>query len=205
MNLFVSILTSIIIVVIVWFGVIYQPSSTDIDIITSDQAHEIAKEITAGTSPFIAKKIKTNTDKNDVKYAVYNTPVRSVFGVEQHMKINDIEQLWSKFYRDQALQSKLNDYPTAAYVLYRNISKDFKNADITIGYHSDELSNKPTGVLLPVGYYQTVLTGNDITSIQLLKAWQKLDFSREVTAVIERHQLNKSADVTSVRMQVIYK
>lgn len=203
MNLFVSILTSIIIVTIVWLGVIYQPSSTDIDIITSDQAHEIAKEISAGTAPFIAKK--TNAVKSDVKPVDYNMPVRSVFGVEQHMKINDIAQLWSKFYRDQALQSKLDDYPTAAYVLYRNISKDFKYADITIGYRSDELNNKPTGALLPIGYYQTVLTASGITSTQLLKAWQKLDFSREVIAVVERHQLNKSADVTSVSMQVIYK
>lgn len=217
MNLFASILTSIIIMLAVWFGVIYQPTPAYADIITpstteiiaesmaNDDVEEISEKSKLKSEPKVKEKYQSTrliSKNNSVKN---NAPVANIVGVSQEMLISDIDKLWAKFSQRGSLHSQLSDYPTATYVLYRNISKSFTRADITIGYDSRELTSNSQLISLPTGHYQTVITDSHLSSKQLEAAWKKLNFTKEVVAVVERHQLNKRAEVVSVSMQVLYK
>lgn len=205
MSVFTSILTSIIIVLAVWFGVIYQPTPSYAKPIAPSTTTEATENNAANESVLSQAKAIRDKAKRSLKNQVNNTPVNNIAGVQQHMMISDVGKLWSQFDRNQSLHSKLKDYPSAIYVLYRNISKDFTNADITIGYSDLELKASMSITIVPNGNYQSVISGNELSAIQLETAWKKLDFNQNVVAVIERHQLNKSTDVINVTMQVLYK
>ncbi len=213
MNLFTSILTSIIIVLAVWFGVIYQPTPayaeiitpSTVEIITESKASDNFKNSPVKSEPKAKEKYQSTrliSASNSVKN---NAPVANIVGVSQEMLISDIDKLWAEFSQNGSLHSQLSDYPTATYVLYRHISKNFTRADITIGYDSRELKSNSQLTSLPTGHYQTVITDSHLSSKQLEAAWKKLNFTKEVVAVVERHQLNKRAEVVSVSMQVLYK
>ena len=207
MNLFSSILTSILIIVAVWFTVIYQPTPAYAEMTTVSTTDVIAQSMLENESP--VAMVKTNSvqkiEKTVTKSAVNNAPVHSILGVEQEILISNVDSLWSEFAQQNALHKKLIDYPSATYVLYRNISDDFSRANITVGYDSRELKGRLSGSLLPKGQYQTVIADSRLSSEQLESAWKKLDFSKDILAVVERHQLNKRGEVISVSMQVLYK
>jgi hypothetical protein len=205
MNLFASILTSIIIVLAVWLDAIYQPTAAYAETITPSTTIDVAENNAANESPLSQVKVISDKAQNTIKKRVNSTPITSISGVQQNMLISNIDQLWYQFERNKKLHSKLKGYPSAIYVLYRNISKDFTRADITIGYSDLELKAPMNITIVPNGNYQNAIAGNELSATQLEKAWQKLDFGQNVIAVIERHQLNKSADVVNVSMQVMYK
>lgn len=208
MNLFASILTSIIIVIAVWFGAMYQPTSAYAEMIIPSTTTETIKNtvevVTKNDSPLITLKVASNKTEKAIKQRPDNTPVNFIAGVKRHMAINNIDQLWNDFESNEVLHAKLESYPTAIYVLYRNFSKNFKNADIIIGYNNRELNVQHDTVALPKGRYQTVTNGSKLSSKQLAKAWDKLDFSQDVV-IVEKHQLNRNADVINISMQVLYK
>ncbi|MBO9490936.1 hypothetical protein J7384_11255 [Endozoicomonas sp. G2_1] len=220
-----SIFTSIAIAVAVWFVVWLQPNAMansalgnsalgnsapmqDQPAIQSSN-HQTSSNTKAMTSvkkdksEVSVKGIATSIVENTaVKPATSIKPVELV-GVSQRVALTQVNQVWQSFRDNQHLLRALKSNQFDVYAVYRNFNNNFTEADLDIGYQRSALNDSvKVTASLPVGKRVQLLASGQHNDLTIASVWQNIDYSREIIAVIERHQIDAEQDLVSV--DVIY-
>lgn len=215
-----SIFTSIAIAVAVWFVVWLQPNAMANSALGNsapmqDQAatqssnHQTSSNTKAMTSvkkaesEISVKGIATSIVENTAaKPAAPIKPVELV-GVSQRVALTQVNQVWQSFRDNQHLLRALKSNQFDVYAVYRNFNNNFTEADLDIGYQRSALNDSvKVTASLPVGKRVQLLPSGQHNDLTIASVWQNIDYSREIIAVIERHQIDGEQDLVSV--DVIY-
>ncbi|WP_122055076.1 hypothetical protein [Vibrio sp. Evd11] len=197
MKLFASLLTTIGITGAVWGLLHIQPAIAD-----ASTAQPIAELSTNKSS--IDKQPK-NKSVEVKQQATANTTYLQ--GLSKTIPLDDVPDLWVDFYQNL----EANDEEIAqqqVIVIYQDISLDFSEATITIGFpiqQSKLNKNKPL-IKIPSKAKGTLLLGKgEHTEQELAQAWEGIAILKEVDMVIEHHQLNQHGLPDSSELYVYYK
>ncbi|MEZ8463983.1 hypothetical protein AB6D04_06960 [Vibrio splendidus] len=197
MKLFASLLTTVGITGVVWGLLHIQPAIAD-----ASTEQPIAELSTNKSS--IDKQPK-NKSVEVKQQATANTTFLQ--GLSKTIPLEDVPELWVDFY--QSLE--VNDKETAqqqVIVIYQDISLDFSEATITIGFPTQQSrlnKNKPL-IKIPIKAKGTLLLGKgEHTEQELAQAWEGIAILKEVDMVIEHHQLNQHGLPDSSELYVYYK
>ena len=215
-----SIFTSIAIAVAVWFVVWLQPNAMANSALGSsapmqDQAatqssnHQMSSNTKAmasvnkDKSEVSVKGVATSIVENRaVKPAMPIKPVEFV-GVSQRVALTQVNQVWQSFRDNEHLLRALKSNQFDVYAVYRNFNNNFTEADLDIGYQRSALNDSvKVTASLPVGKRVQLLASGQHNDLTIAAVWQNIDYSREIIAVIERHQIDGEQDLVSV--DVIY-
>ncbi|MGB0894406.1 MAG: hypothetical protein ACPGUD_08370 [Parashewanella sp.] len=207
MNLTNSILTTAVIVAAIWLLVLLQPSTANAissktkSSITNSSTREQPKINVPQVTQPIVDKLKS--------VAVANTPAfeaTTVSGLTKTIQLANIGSLWTQFHQDSALTSKLTRNPKQVFVLYQNISSDFQQAQVTIGFDVTALRNVNARTVLPkISELTVLLAKGKYSEQQLAKGWGNIDYARGIKAVLEVHYLDSSAQPEATQLFVKYR
>lgn len=206
MNLLNSIITSILIVALVWGGVLFLNSNANAIVQqTTQNVKTIVAESTeaAAVTPLNSDKDQTAAPQEPVNNTFKNQQLK-IAGIQKNIALTDIHQLWLTFNSQSKLHDSLKVQPTKVYVLYSGITDSFQQADVTIGYDIKELKQHSNPFNLDMRHSEVILPAKPYTAAQLATAWEKIDYSKSVNFVLETHSLNKSGNTTSTTMLVSY-
>ncbi|MFA0226359.1 hypothetical protein AB4483_20040 [Vibrio splendidus] len=202
MKLFASILTTVGITGAVWGLLHIQPAIADA---STEQPIKMASTVeTSITKPVKAKpQVTTNTQP----IASQSTQTTNLQGLSKTIPLEAVPELWVDFYQNL----ETNDEEIAqqqVIVIYQDISLDFSEATITIGFptqQSKSNKNKPL-INIPSKTQGTLLLSNgEHTEQELAQAWEGIAILKEVDMVIEHHQLNQHGLPDSSELYVYYK
>ena len=135
----------------------------------------------------------------------YNFKNIKISGVTQNISLSQISSLWQDFGDNKKLQSRLKKNPSKVYVYYRNFSSDYESAEASIGYGISELSNPSREIKLPATNFESLLVKGKYTDMQIQQTWKKVDYRKDVVAIVEVHNLNADNSVNSSEIFVSYK
>ncbi|WP_017092789.1 hypothetical protein [Vibrio splendidus] len=197
MKLFASLLTTVGITGVVWGLLHIQPAIAD-----ASTEQPIAELSTNKSS--IDKQPK-NKSVEVKQQATANTTFLQ--GLSKTIPLEDVPELWVDFYQNL----EVNDKETAqqqVIVIYQDISLDFSEATITIGFPTQQSrlnKNKPL-IKIPIKAKGTLLLGKgEHTEQELAQAWEGIAILKEVDMIIEHHQLNQHGLPDSSELYVYYK
>ncbi|PML03133.1 hypothetical protein [Vibrio lentus] len=197
MKLFASLLTTVGITGAVWGLLHIQPA-------IADASTEQPITVSSTNKSSIDKQPK-NQSVEIKQQATANTTYLQ--GLSKTISLEVVPNLWVDFY--QSLE--VNDKESAqqqVIVIYQDISLDFSEATITIGFPTQKSKlnkNKPL-IKLPNKAKGTLLLGKgEHTEQELAQAWEGIAILKEVDMVIEHHQLNQHGLPDSSELYVYYK
>ncbi|PMG18411.1 hypothetical protein [Vibrio splendidus] len=197
MKLFASLLTTVGITGVVWGLLHIQPAIAD-----ASTEQPIAELSTNKSS--IDKQPK-NKSVEVKQQATANTTFLQ--GLSKTIPLEDVPELWVDFYQNLEVNDKENAQQKVI-VIYQDISLDFSEATITIGFpiqQSKSNKNKPL-IKIPSKAKGTLLLGKgEHTEQELAHAWEGIAILKEVDMVIEHHQLNQHGLPDSSELYVYYK
>jgi len=197
MKLFASLLTTAGITGVVWGLLHIQPAIAD-----ASTEQPIAELSTNKSS--IDKQPK-NKSVEVKQQATANTTFLQ--GLSKTIPLEDVPELWVDFYQNLEVNDKENAQQKVI-VIYQDISLDFSEATITIGFpiqQSKSNKNKPL-IKIPSKAKGTLLLGKgEHTEQELAHAWEGIAILKEVDMVIEHHQLNQHGLPDSSELYVYYK
>lgn len=193
MKLFASLLTTVGITGVVWGLLHIQPAIAD-----------------ASTEQPITESSTNNASKkqsSDVKpQATANTTYLQ--GLSKTIPLEDVPELWVDFYQNLEANDEEIALQQKVIVIYKDISSDFSEATVTIGFPTQQsTSNKnSTSIKVPSKSKGTLLLSQgEHTEQQLALAWEGIAVLKEVDMVIEHHQLNQHGLPDSSALYVYYK
>ncbi|MFA0013628.1 hypothetical protein AB4391_09785 [Vibrio lentus] len=202
MKLFASLLTTVGITGVVWGLLHIQPAIADAS--TEQPITELSTNKSSKNQSSISKSL-TNKPVEVKPQATANTTYLQ--GLSKTISLEDVPNLWVDFY--QSLE--VNDKESAqqqVIVIYQDISLDFSEATITIGFPTQQSKlnkNKPL-IKVPSKAKGTLLLGKgEHTEQELAQAWEGIAILKEVDMVIEHHQLNQHGLPDSSELYVYYK
>ncbi|MEZ8491977.1 hypothetical protein AB6C81_07005 [Vibrio splendidus] len=192
MKLFASLLTTVGITGLVWGQLHIQPAIAD-----------------ASTEQPIAELSIDKQPKNKSVEVKQQATANTTFlqGLSKTIPLEDVPELWVDFY--QNLESDEEEIAQQqVIVIYQEISSDFSEATIMIGFPTQQSKlnkNKPL-IKLPNKAKGTLLLGKgEHTEQELAQAWEGIAILKEVDMVIEHHQLNQHGLPDSSELYVYYK
>ncbi|PMM40172.1 hypothetical protein [Vibrio splendidus] len=202
MKLFASLLTTVGITGAVWGALHIQPA-------IADASNEQPIKEVSTVKPSIAKPIKAKplVTKNTQPIASQATQTIYLQGLSKTIHLEDVPELWVDFYQN----IKVNDEELAqqqVIVIYQDISLDFSEATITIGFPTQQSKlnkNKPLIKVPSKAKGTLLLSKGEHTELELAQAWEGIAILKEVDMVIERHQLNQHGLPDSSELYVYYK
>jgi len=197
MKLFASLLTTVGITGVVWGLLHIQPAIAD-----ASTEQPIAELSTNKSS--IDKQPKNKSVEVKQQATVNTTYLQ---GLSKTIPLEDVPELWVDFY--QNLESDDEEIAQQqVIVIYQEISSDFSEATIMIGFPTQQSKlnkNKPL-IKLPNKAKGTLLLGKgEHTEQELAQAWEGIAILKEVDMVIEHHQLNQHGLPDSSELYVYYK
>ena len=197
MKLFASLLTTVGITGAVWGLLHIQPA-------IADASTEQPITVSSTNKSSIDKQPK-NKSVEVKQQATANTTYLQ--GLSKTIPLDDVPDLWVDFYQNL----EANDEEIAqqqVIVIYQDISLDFSEATITIGFPTQQSKlnkNKPL-IKIPSKAKGTLLLGKgEHTEQELAHAWEGIAILKEVDMVIEHHQLNQHGLPDSSALYVYYK
>ncbi|MDH5897488.1 hypothetical protein [Vibrio splendidus] len=197
MKLFASLLTTVGITGSVWGLLHIQPAIAD-----ASTEQPIA-ELSTNKSPI--SKPPTNKSVEVKQQATANTTYLQ--GLSKTIPLEDVPELWVDFYQNLEVNDK-ESAQQQVIVIYQDISLDFSEATIMIGFPTQQSKlnkNKPL-IKLPNKAKGTLLLGEgEHTEQELAQAWEGIAILKEVDMVIEHHQLNQHGLPDSSELYVYYK
>ncbi|MEZ8051541.1 hypothetical protein AB4453_21510 [Vibrio atlanticus] len=202
MKLFASLLTTVGITGVVWGLLHIQPAIAD-----ASTEQPIAELSTNNSSTKQSSISKPLTNKPATKKPQVTANTTYLQGLSKTIPLEDVPNLWVDFY--QSLE--VNDEKSAqqqVIVIYQEISSDFSEATIMIGFPTQQSkSNKNKSLIkLPNKAKGTLLLGKgEHTEQELAQAWEGIAILKEVDMVIEHHQLNQHGLPDSSELYVYYK
>ncbi|WP_114635485.1 hypothetical protein [Vibrio splendidus] len=208
MKLLASLLTTVGITGAVWGALHIQPAIADAS------TEQPIKEVST-VKPSIAKPIKAKplVTKNTQPIASQATQTIYLQGLSKNIPLEDVPELWVDFYQnikvnDEEVTKHQRQNQQQVIVIYQDISLDFSEATITIGFPTQQSrlnKNKPL-IKIPIKAKGTLLLGNgEHTEQELAQAWEGIAILKEVDMVIEYHQLNQHGLPDSSELYVYYK
>ena len=196
MKLFASLLTTVGITGAVWGLLHIQPAIAD-----ASTEQPITESSTNKSS---IDKQPTNKLAEVKQLATANTTYLQ--GLSKTIPLDDVPDLWVDFY--QNLEANDEEIAQQVIVIYQDISLDFSEATITIGFPTQQSKlnkNKPL-IKIPSKAKGTLLLGKgEHTEQELAHAWEGIAILKEVDMVIEHHQLNQHGLPDSSALYVYYK
>ncbi|MEZ8065395.1 hypothetical protein [Vibrio sp. FF145] len=197
MKLFASILTTVGITGAVWGLLHIQPAIAD-----ASTEQPIAELSTNKSSIYKQPKNKSVEVKQQ---ATANTTYLQ--GLSKTIPLEDVPELWVDFYQNLESDDK-ESAQQQVIVIYQDISLDFSEATITIGFPTQQskLNKKKPLIKIPRKSKSTLLLGKgEHTEQELAHAWEGIAILKEVDMVIEHHQLNQHGLPDSSELYVYYK
>lgn len=175
MKLSFSLIVTAFITLSVWLLVLLQPSPVNATASITEHSNDSAP---------------TTTDK------------RYIRGVSDVIPLQDTQQLWQRFYTEIAASNSLPS--DQLWVVYQGFDDNFTTAKVSIGYVVSGPANNDL-LPLPQGSKQQILAKGDHSVDQLTQAWQGINFSKPIKAVVEIHYLNQHQLPTSSEVFVYYR
>ncbi|MFS1962219.1 hypothetical protein CSB62_16810 [Vibrio splendidus] len=198
MKLFASLLTTVGITGAVWGLLHIQPAIADAS--TEQPIAELS------TNKSSISKPPTNKSVEVKQQATANTTYLQ--GLSKTIPLEDVPGLWVDFYQQLDTNSEAVTKHQKVIVIYQDISLDFSEATITIGFPTQQSKlnkNKPL-IKIPSKAKGTLLLGKgEHTEQELAHAWEGIAILKEVDMVIEHHQLNQHGLPDSSELYVYYK
>ena len=190
MNLLPSVITSFVITGAIWILAVFQPGTTvmasDANILSATQnKHELTQ----------VGEVSTQLTFKNVH----------ISGVSENIPLSQLPNLWQDFNDNKVLQNNLKAPPSRVYVYYRDFSSDYESATTSIGYDINELKSAPDQIKLPITHFEILLNKGKYNDIQIQQAWEKLDYRKNIVAIVEIHYLNADSSVNSSEIFVSYK
>ncbi|PTP03245.1 hypothetical protein CWN85_19880 [Vibrio splendidus] len=207
MKLFASLLTTVGITGVVW-GLLHIQSAIA-DASTEQPIKEVSTVKPSITKPIKAKPLVTTNTQPIASQATQTTYLQ---GLSKTIPLEDVPELWVDFYQqldtnDEAV-TKHQRQQQQVIVIYQDISLDFSEATVTIGFPTQQSkSNKNKSLIkIPSKTQGTFLLSNgEHTEQELAQAWEGIAILKEVDMVIEHHQLNQHGLPDSSELYVYYK
>ncbi|MEZ8733190.1 hypothetical protein AB6D70_21735 [Vibrio splendidus] len=209
MKLFASLLTTVGITGAVWGLLHIQPAIADAS--TEQPIKEVSTVKPSITKPIKAKPLVTRNTQPIASQATQTTYLQ---GLSKTIPLEDVPELWVDFYQnlkvndEEVTKHQQQNQQQKLIVIYQNISSDFSEATITIGFPTQQSKlnkNKPL-IKLPNKAKGTLLLGKgEHTEQELAQAWEGIAILKEVDMVIEHHQLNQHGLPDSSELYVYYK
>ncbi|MFS1467549.1 hypothetical protein BCU33_015940 [Vibrio lentus] len=197
MKLFASLLTTVGITGVVWGLLHIQPA-------IADASTEQPITVSSTNKSSIDKQPK-NQSVEVKQQATANTTYLQ--GLSKTIPLDDVPDLWVDFYQNL----EANDEEIAqqqVIVIYQDISLDFSEATITIGFPTQQSKlnkNKPLTKIPSKAKGTLLLSKDGHTEQELAHAWEGIAILNEVDMVIEHHQLNQHGLPDSSELYVYYK
>ncbi|WP_135457632.1 hypothetical protein [Vibrio echinoideorum] len=202
MKLFASLLTTVGITGLVWGGLHIQPAIADAS--TEQPITELSTNKSSKKQSSISKP---STDKSVKAKPQVTANTTYLQGLSKTIPLEDVPELWVDFY--QNLESDDEEIAQQqVIVIYQDISLDFSEATITIGFPTQQSKlnkNKPLIKVLSKAKGTLLLSKGEHTELELAQAWEGIAILKEVDMVIERHQLNQHGLPDSSELYVYYK
>ncbi|MEZ9721136.1 hypothetical protein AB4354_06145 [Vibrio splendidus] len=208
MKLFASLLTTVGITGVVWGLLHIQPAIAEASTeqpITESSTNKSSKKQSSISKPLTNKPVEVKPQ------ATANTTYLQ--GLSKTIPLEDVPELWVDFYQqldtnDEAVSKHQKQQQQQVIVIYQDISLDFSEATITIGFPTQQSKlnkNKPL-IKVPSKAKGTLLLGKgEHTEQELAHAWEGIAILKEVDMVIEHHQLNQHGLPDSNELYVYYK
>ncbi|UPR54597.1 hypothetical protein ITG09_16710 [Vibrio cyclitrophicus] len=197
MKLFASLLTTVGITGVVWGVLHIQPAIADAS--TDQPITESSTNKSSKNQSSISKPVEVKPQ------ATANTTYLQ--GLSKTIPLENVPNLWVDFYQSLETNEK-ESAQQQVIVIYQDISLDFSEATITIGFptqQSKSNKNKPL-IKIPNKAKGTLLLGKgEHTEQELAQAWEGIAILKEVDMVIEYHQLNQHGLPDSSELYVYYK
>ncbi|MFD2166159.1 hypothetical protein ACFSJY_07740 [Thalassotalea euphylliae] len=209
MKLFGSLITTGIIIGLVWTTALAQPNA---EILvaegTQSKVTASAKNAVSHVNSVIEKQLSkaSSADIQDAKVTYTNerkAETIKLVGLTERQAISLVPSLWQRFQSTLSIQQHLKRNPKKVYVVYQNFSADYQTADITIGYDIKEFGGKHQPVNVQYTPHEVLLNKGRYGEFELAQAWQNIDYRRPVSKVIEIHHLSNSKP-DSAEVFVIY-
>ncbi|MCF2857241.1 hypothetical protein L1286_07160 [Pseudoalteromonas sp. SMS1] len=198
MKLAGSILLSSAIVFTVWGVALLQP--TPARAITAP-----APPTTSAQSKPIANNVAVVSPEKTNRHTVKQFDELVIEGNTATLATSQVEQLWRELSNNKRLNQKLLRNPTTIYVYYRDFSANYDSATVTVGYATTDLSHTKAATTIASAKYGNLLKKKKYTPSQLSKAWQEIDYRRNLEHVIEIHYLSENSEVLATEVLVNYK
>ncbi len=197
MKLFASLLTTVGITGAVWGLLHIQPA-------IADASTEQPITVSSTNKSSIDKQPKNKSVEVKQQATANRTFLQ---GLSKTIPLEDVPELWVDFY--QNLESDEEEIAQQqVIVIYQEISSDFSEATIMIGFPTQQSKlnkNKPL-IKLPNKAKGSLLLGKgEHTEQELAQAWESIAILKEVDMVIEHHQLNQHGLPDSSELYVYYK
>ncbi|MEZ9764025.1 hypothetical protein AB4278_14090 [Vibrio splendidus] len=193
MKLFASLLTTVGITGVVWGLLHIQPAIAD-----APTEQPITELSTNKSSKKQSSEVKPQVTANTTYLQ----------GLSKTIPLEDVPELWVDFYQNLEANDEEIAQQQKVIVIYQDISLDFSEATITIGFPTQQSKlnkNKPL-IKIPSKTKGTLLLGEgEHTEQELGHAWEGIAILKEVDMVIEHHQLNQHGLPDSSELYVYYK
>ncbi|CDU03127.1 Hypothetical protein VCR14J2_300374 [Vibrio coralliirubri] len=198
MKLLASLLTTVGITGAVWGLLHIQPAIAD-----ASTAQPITQSSTNKSS--IDKQPKNKPVEIKQQATAHSTYLQ---GLSKTIPLEDVPDLWVYFYQNLEADDEKIAHQQKVIVVYQEISSDFSEATITIGFPTEQSTsnkNKPL-INIPSKTQGTLLLRKgEHTEQELAQAWEGIAILKEVDMVIEHHQLNQHGLPDSSELYVYYK
>ncbi|MFA0660085.1 hypothetical protein AB4619_13235 [Vibrio splendidus] len=216
MKLFASLLTTVGITGLVWGVLHIQPAIADASTEQpiNSTAQPIKKVSTAETAITQSAIAQSEATKPVAKKPQVTANTTYLQGLSKTIPLEDVPELWVDFYQnlkvndEEVTKHQQQNQQQKLIVIYQNISSDFSEATITIGFPTQQSkSNKnKTLIEIPSKAKGTLLLGKgEHTEQELAQAWEGIAILKEVGMIIEHHQLNQHELPDSSELYVYYK
>lgn len=213
MRLSLSIVTTIIIALVVWLIMLWQPPESWSDNAMSYE--ELLAQTFSGQ-----RRAEPNsgmeTAKNDAingaslsRSSDVETPsdhrknTLGIAGVNRRIALVDIGPLWLEFSENKHLERAISTDTFDVYAVFSKFNASYSVADVSIGYDLTALNDSVASTyMLPKGKRHTLLVPGHYQNIDIVGAWENIDYRRGLIAVIEKRHFN--GDDETVSLQAIY-
>ncbi|MGL6315076.1 hypothetical protein [Vibrio sp. WXL103] len=190
MNLFTSLLTTVVIAGAVWGAVLMQPVMA-----------EGSSDRQASKSTEKAPITLTVTQKTQDKGKTY---IRSV--VSQSISLDKVATLWVEFEDKLTQQANLPTTLHQLVVVYQDIDRDFTHATVTIGFPVEASARIEGDIeLTSDAHEQQLLSRRNNSEAEMVSAWEEINFYKPVNMVIETYYLDALGREESNQLVVQYK
>ncbi|WP_210441767.1 hypothetical protein [Vibrio crassostreae] len=203
MKLFASLLTTVGITGAVWGLLHIQPAIADA---STEQPITVSSTNKPSTNKSSIDKQPKNKSVEVKQQATANTTYLQ--GLSKTIPLDDVPNLWVDFYQQLSTNDKDIEQQQKVIVIYQDISSDFSEATITIGFPTQQSKlnkNKPLIKIQSKAKGTLLLGKGEHTEQELTHAWEGIAILKEVDMVIEHHQLNQHGLPDSSELYVYYK
>jgi len=213
MRLSLSIVTTIIIALVVWLIMLWQPPESWSDNAMSYE--ELLAQTFSGqrrAEPNSGMETAKNDAINGASFSRSSdveTPsdhrknTLGIAGVNRRIALVDIGPLWLEFSENKHLERAISTDTFDVYAVFSKFNASYSVADVSIGYDLTALNDSVASTyMLPKGKLHTLLVPGHYQNIDIVGAWENIDYRRGLIAVIEKRHFN--GDDETVSLQAIY-